>query len=142
ASYNWVGPNSFSATTQNSYIANSTTAATGWYVMTVGLNGCSYKDSTYATINQTPALPNISYNSPLCVGETLNLSTTASGNYYWKGTGNFTSNQQNPNRTNMQFGDTGSYSLAVVVSGCTSDTAYTNVTINPQPFVAIAASPG
>ncbi|MBW7912939.1 MAG: T9SS type A sorting domain-containing protein [Taibaiella sp.] len=142
ASYNWVGPNSFSANTQNSYIANSTTAATGWYRMTAGLNGCSYKDSIYATINQTPTLPNISYNSPLCVGETLNLSTNATGNYYWKGAGNFTSNQQNPARTNMQFGDTGSYSLVVTVSGCSSDTAYTNIAINPLPFVAIAASPG
>lgn len=140
--YNWAGPNSFSASTQNSFIANSTTAATGWYVMTVGLNGCNYKDSIYATINQTPSLPNISYNSPLCVGETLNLSTNSTGNYSWKGAGNFTSNQQNPARSNMQFGDTGSYSLVVTVSGCNSDTAKTNVTINPLPFVAIAASPG
>lgn len=142
ASYNWVGPNSFSVNTQNSFIANSSTAATGWYRMTVGLNGCSYKDSIFATINQTPALPNINYNSPLCVGETLNLSTNATGNYYWKGAGNFTSNQQNPARGNMQFGDTGSYSLVVTVNGCSSDTAYTNIAINPLPFVAIAASPG
>src|SRR5690606_25186003 len=115
AGYTWAGPNSFTANTQNSFIANSSIAATGWYRMTVGLNGCSYKDSIYATINHTPPMPNISYNSPLCVGETLNLGTNAIGGaaYYWKGAGNYTSSQQNPDRSNMQFGDTGSYSLVV-----------------------------
>src|SRR5690606_11500075 len=135
---------SFSAGTQNSYVASPALASTGWYRMTVGLSGCTYKDSIFATINNKPSLPNISYNNPLCVGETLSLSTGAvSGAVYsWQGPNNFASNQQNPTRASMQFGDTGLYRLAVFAGGCSSDTASVTVNINPAPFVAITASPG
>src|SRR5690606_31814185 len=43
ATYAWTGPNSFTANTQNSAVSSSTTSATGWYVLNVGLNGCTYK---------------------------------------------------------------------------------------------------
>jgi hypothetical protein len=116
---------------------------TGWYKMLVGLNGCTYTDSTYATIHPIPAVPNISYSNPLCVGETLNLGTaTVSGaSYSWSGPNNFSAAVQNPTRGNMQFGDTGSYKLAVTVNGCASDTAAAAVYINPLPFVVIFANP-
>ena len=41
---------------------------------TVDLNGCSFKDTIYAIVNPIPATPTISFNSPLCLGETLNLN--------------------------------------------------------------------
>ena len=87
ASYSWTGPGSYSATLQNTNRVNSTAGMTGWYKMLVGLNGCTYTDSTYATIHPIPAVPNISYSNPLCVGETLNLGTaTVSGaSYSWTG---------------------------------------------------------
>jgi len=143
STYNWSGPGSFSAATQNTNRANTTTGMTGWYKMLVGLNGCTYADSTYATIHAIPAVPNISYTNPLCVGEALNLGTaTVSGaSYSWAGPGNFSSASQNPARSNMQFGDTGSYKLAVTVNGCTSDTATATVHINPLPFVVIFSAP-
>ncbi|MBZ0098540.1 MAG: T9SS type A sorting domain-containing protein [Taibaiella sp.] len=50
--------------------------------------------------------------------------------------------QQNPIRSNMQFGDTGSYKLSVIVNGCNSDTAIVSVKINPIPFVVIFPTPG
>src|SRR5690606_16354142 len=117
---------------------------TGWYKMLVGLNGCSYTDSTYATIHAIPAVPNISYTNPLCVGETLNLGTVAvsGASYSWAGPGSFSSSSQNATRSNMQFGDTGSYQLAVTVNGCTSDTATATIHINPLPFVVIFSTPG
>jgi len=143
ATYQWVGPGSFSAGTQNAAVSNSTVAATGWYEMTVDLNGCYDKDSTYATVNAIPATPNISFNSPLCIGETLSLnaSTISGGTYSWTGPGNYTSAIQNPVRANMQFGDTGSYTVAVTVNGCTSPAGSTKVNLNPTPFVVILANP-
>ncbi|HEY9177158.1 MAG TPA: hypothetical protein VIN07_05685, partial [Flavipsychrobacter sp.] len=120
--YSWAGPNSFTANTRNTFVANSTTAATGWYVATLNLNGCLYKDSTYATVNPIPATPNVSYSNPMCVGETLqlNASTVIGATYSWTGVGGFNANTQNPTRSNMQFGDTGTYSVTATVNGCTS----------------------
>ncbi len=143
ASYNWTGPGSFSASTQNSSIANAAATATGWYKMLVGLNGCAYTDSIYATIHPIPAVPNISYSNPLCIGETLNLGTTtvSGAAYSWSGPGNFSSSSQSPTRSNMQFSDTGVYKLTTTVNGCTSDTGTASIKINPLPFVVIFANP-
>ncbi len=143
STYSWSGPGSFTATTQNTNRVNITAGMTGWYKMLTGLNGCNYADSTYATIHPIPAVPNISYTNPLCVGETLNLGTaTVSGaSYSWAGPGNFSSSAQNPARSNMQFGDTGTYKLTTTVNGCTSDTVAATVNINPLPFVVIFANP-
>lgn len=139
--YSWAGPNSFTANTRNTYKTNTTTAATGWYVATLSLNGCFYKDSTYATVRPIPAQPAISYNSPLCLGETLNLSTAniSGAVYSWTGANNFTSNTQNPTRGNMQFGDTGLYILTTTVNGCVSPQGEVRVALNPTPFVVIFA---
>ncbi len=142
-SYSWTGPNSFTANTQNSSIPNATNAATGWYKMTVALNSCSYIDSIYATINPIPATPVASYSSPLCIGETLNLSasTVSGATYTWNGPSNFNSNTQNPTRTNSSFSDTGTYTVTATVNGCTSPATSVRVGINPVPFVVIFATP-
>ncbi len=143
-SYSWAGPNSFSANTQNTFVAGSTTAASGWYVATVNLNGCLYKDSTQATVHPIPATPSVSYSNPMCVGETLqlNASTVSGATYTWIGVGNYSANTQNPTRVNMQFGDTGTYSVTATANGCTSPAGSIKVNINPVPFVVILPTPG
>ena len=143
-SYSWAGPNSFSANTQNTFVANSTTAASGWYVATVNLNGCLYKDSTQATVHPIPATPSVSYSNPMCVGETLQLNagTVTGATYSWTGVGNYSANTQNPTRSNMQFGDTGTYNVTATANGCTSPAGSIKVNINPVPFVVILPTPG
>lgn len=142
ATYSWTGPNSFTATTQNASINNPSVTATGWYKMLVDYNGCDYADSVYATVNAAPATPVLSYNSPLCQGETLNLTINniPGGIYSWTGPNSFNSNMQSPTRANMQYGDTGKYDITATVNGCTS-AADISVHINPNPFVVILASP-
>ena len=143
-SYSWTGPNSFTAATQNSSVANATTAATGWYRMTADLNGCTYKDSTQATVHPIPATPNASYNNPMCVGETLqlNASNVTGAAYTWTGVGGYSASTQNPTRAGMQFGDTGTYSVTATANGCTSPAAQVRVSINPVPFVVVFPTPG
>lgn len=142
-SYTWTGPNSFTANTQNASIPNTTTAATGWYKMTAALNSCSYIDSIYAAINPIPATPVASYSSPLCIGETINLtaSNVSGATYTWNGPGGFNTSTQNPSRSNSSFSDTGNYTVTTTVSGCTSPAASLKVNINPVPFVVIFPSP-
>lgn len=142
-SYNWTGPNSFSATSQNSYIPNATTAATGWYKITLGLNNCTFEDSVYATINPIPATPVAGYGNPLCIGETIYLTagTVSGATYTWTGPANFSANTQNPSRSNASFNDTGTYTVTATAGGCTSPTASVKVHINPVPFVVIFPTP-
>lgn len=141
--YNWTGPNNFTANTQNSSVTNSTTAATGWYKMNVDLNGCIYKDSITVTVNPIPATPVITYNSPLCAGETLTLNggNISGGTYSWTGANNYTSAQSIATRTNMQTADAGIYKANVTVNGCTSPEGTVTVSLNPAPFVVIFSNP-
>jgi hypothetical protein len=143
ATYNWTGPNSFTANTQNSSVSSSTTAATGWYKMNVDLNGCVYKDSVLAAVNPIPATPVITYNSPLCAGETLTLNggNISGGTYSWTGANNYTSAQSIATRTNMQTADAGIYKANVTVNGCTSPEGTVTVNLNPAPFVVIFSNP-
>lgn len=50
--YNWYGPNSFTATTQNPSIVNTTTINQGYYALTItDANGCKKSDSLYVLVN-------------------------------------------------------------------------------------------
>jgi len=64
-------------------------------------------------------VPVASSNSPVCVGNTLNLTTAAvtNGVYNWTGPNGFTSNDQNPSITNVTAANVGTYTLTVTVNG-------------------------
>src|SRR5206468_128542 len=93
ASYTWTGPNGFSSTQQNPAIANSLLNNTGVYNVSVSVNGCSSTtpSSISVTVNQTPNVPLISNNGPLCEGGVLNLtaSNIPGANYSWTGPNSF-----------------------------------------------------
>jgi hypothetical protein len=136
ATYSWTGPNGFTSTLQNPSIANATTAATGTYSVRVTVSGCqSAAGTTTATVNATPAAPTASNNGPICAGATLNLtaSTVAGATYSWTGPNGFTSTLQNPSIANATTAATGTYSVTVTVSGCTSFAGTTTSTVNATP---------
>jgi len=86
STYNWTGPNGFTSNLQHpTAIQNASILNQGWYVLSVGVNGCgSAEDSVYVTVNPKPAIPVLVNNGPICDGEDLILSTTASsGAYRW-----------------------------------------------------------
>lgn len=141
--YSWAGPGSFSANTQNTSVNNPSVSSSGWYRLVTDLNGCSHTDSTHATVYPVPAMPNITFNTPLCVGDTLKLSvnTIAGATYSWSGPGSFSANTQNTLRTNLQLHDTGFYKVTATVYGCVSPQAVADVHINPDPFVVIFSNP-
>jgi len=94
--------------------------------------------TTDCTILPPPATSN----SPLCVGETLqlNAATVIGANYQWSGPNGFISNQQNPSIPNMQFNNAGVYSLAITVNGQTSDPTNTEVFVYDPPTAAISGT--
>ena len=140
ATYSWTGPNSFSSTSQSPSITNATTAMSGTYTVTVTNGGCTATSSTTVTVNATPTATAGS-NSPLCTGQTLNLTanTVAGATYSWSGPGGYTSTAQNPTRTNVTTAMAGTYTVTVTANGCTSTSSVT-VVINTAPSTTASSN--
>jgi gliding motility-associated-like protein len=94
-----------------------------------------------ATVN--PALPaaSVSSNTPVCVGNTVNLNATSitGATYSWTGPNGFTSALQNPVIDNVTAGDEGTYAMVFTLNGCTSNPVQTVVTVNDAPVANAGA---
>lgn len=83
--------------------------------------------------------PQVSSNSPVCLGGTVNLVGTHGplvSSFIWKGPLSYTSGILSPTITNFNFNQTGTYSLTVYDAGGCYQTATLNVIIS-QPFVSV-----
>jgi gliding motility-associated-like protein len=103
------------------------------------LEGCIiYKDTIIGQPAQVPA-PTISFNSPLCSGDTLALSinSLSGATCYWTGPNGFVSTSFDtliPNATPIE---SGVYSVYLMYNGCYSDTIADTITVNPVYNLAI-----
>jgi large repetitive protein len=138
--YLWTGPAGYTSNAQNPSITNAGTNASGTYSVTAKLNGCnSVAGTVNVQVNATPALPTIGSNSPVCTGNTLNLtsnSSTAGVTYTWTGPGTFTSTDQNPTIQNVSLTASGTYKVTASTATCTSPPATTNVVIRETPVIS------
>ena len=145
ATYTWTGPGSFTKYGQNVERYYLHTSYTGDYIVKTNLNGCERSDTTSVTIINAAQKPDVNSNSPLCSGETINLSASniASGSSYsWSGPNGFTSTQITPSITNAATTHSGNYIFNVLLNGCiSSDTASVVVGQTPQAITASANSP-
>jgi hypothetical protein len=109
----------------------------GIYSLTVTLfDACaSAAGTTTVTVNATPSALTLGNDGPVCSGSTLNLtaSTVSGGTYAWTGPNGFTSSAQNPSIAHATTAASGTYHCTVTVSGCTSASSGTAVTVNPAP---------
>lgn len=136
ATYVWSGPNGFNAGTATPSITNVSTNANGTYSAYMVVGGCTTTTvTTDVIINPLPAAPVLNSNTPICEGVDLNLTanTTAGATYVWSGPNGFSSNLEDPTIANATTGASGNYSAYIVVNGCTSATANTNVVVNAIP---------
>ncbi|MHC1708036.1 MAG: T9SS type A sorting domain-containing protein [Bacteroidales bacterium] len=143
ASYQWSGPEGFSSSLQYPSVPNAQTAHSGSYRLIVtDLNNC--KDTAYTTVTVFPQpMAVASNNGPICSGSTLNLSGGPNSMifYQWSGPEGFSSSLQYPSVPNAQTAHSGSYQLIVTDLNNCKDTAYTAVTVFPQPL-AVASNNG
>ncbi|MDW8157638.1 MAG: SBBP repeat-containing protein [Bacteroidia bacterium] len=143
ATYVWAGPNAFAATGQNPILPNVTTVNSGEYTVTVIVPGCLPNTARVNAIVNTITGLVASSNTPICQGNTLELYATniPGASYSWRGPSGFTSNAQNPVLLNVTPPFSGTYTLQVIVPGCTSTTT-TEVIINSLPLNIRAVNNG
>ncbi|MBC7862632.1 MAG: hypothetical protein IAF38_06625, partial [Bacteroidia bacterium] len=143
ATYSWTGPSAFASALQNPTRPGATVAMAGTYSVTVTAGGCtSAVGTTAVVVNATPATPAPSSNTPVCTGNTINLSTAAvaGATYSWTGPAAFVSAVQNPTRAGATLAMAGTYSVTVTVSGCTSAVGTTAVVVNTTPATPAPSS--
>ena len=142
-SFEFIGPSGSQIGSAFQYtISNAVVSDGGTYLLTAYLNGCQSNTDTAAVfVNAQPLQPEISSDSPVCIGDTLTLLTNIQGaaTYTWTGP-DFT--EFSTNEPMLQFADAdnslaGNWRVRVAsAQGCTSvNSAFTNVTVNPLPSV-------
>ncbi len=141
-SYMWSGPNGFNSTQQNPVISNVKLYQAGTYTVTVtGTNGCTTSISSNLKVNETPVGSAWYDEATSCAGSTLQLHATGGGTYQWTGPAGFSSNLQNPTRTNLNFTFSGIYTVVItgLYGGCTSSYSV-NVQVHPLPLVTASTT--
>ncbi|MFZ1495497.1 MAG: hypothetical protein WAS72_00485, partial [Saprospiraceae bacterium] len=76
-------------------------------------------------------------NSPVCVGQTINLMASGGTSYSWSGPASFTSSLQNPTRANATVAMSGNYTVTATSGTCS---AVTTVAVVVSPGISAAAS--
>lgn len=146
ASYTWLGPNGFTASTRTPTKSGVTKLDSGTYQVIISAPGCTNMGpfTTLIVVNDIPVSPSITSNGPLCVGQNLNLSASgpATGAYNWTGPNNFSSTQQNPVRTAVLNSFGGNYTVILTINGCSSLPSSTNVVVNNIPTAPSAGNNG
>lgn len=137
--YTWTGPNGFSSTNQNPSLTNVNSLAAGVYTLMVGAGSCSASTTTSLTVNPLPS-PTIVSNSPVCEGQTINLTGSGGTSYLWVGPGSFNSNAQNPSIASASMIHNGTFTLTVTdANNCSNSTTHAYV-VNSLPVVSTTGS--
>ncbi len=124
--YAWTGPNGFAATTSNAGVNGVREIDhQGFYslVATDAATGCSSAPlSTLVMITALPDAGMASSNSPVCIGDDLQLSVESvfGATYAWEGPDGFTATTRAPSITGVTSDADGSYTVTVTVGNCSS----------------------
>lgn len=136
--WNKIYPNStlISNSNANPSIGNVALADSGKYQVAYALNGCSKMDTVGVIIKPKPIISGTSTNAPICSGQNIVVSTTATAGstYAWVGPNSFSNGNSAWSISNATVAASGTYSITVTLNGCTASSTVLNV-INPTPTV-------
>jgi len=125
----------------SSRLAPAGTAAHGAGGFTLSLPA---RSATLAIVDLVPpAAPTAGSNSPICVGQGLNLTATtvAGATYSWTGPNGFTSTSQNPVVPAVTAAMAGIYSVQAIVGSFPSAPATVNVVVNADGAAPVVMAP-
>ncbi len=136
--WNKIYPNStlISNSNANPSIGNVALADSGKYQVAYALNGCSKMDTVGVIIKPKPIISGTSTNAPICSGQIIVVSTTATAGstYAWVGPNSFSNGNSAWSISNATVAASGTYNLTVTLNGCTASSTVLNV-VNPTPTV-------
>jgi PKD repeat protein len=134
ATYNWSGPNGFSASTQNPFISNVSSANAGTYTLTVTVNGCSNTATTNVIINSIPTV-NAGPDQSVCFGNSVSFSGGGSGavSYSWSFGDGSNSAVISPSHT---------YATSGIFTASLTGTGSNGCTATDMVQITVATSPG
>ena len=140
----WKGASSISGATSATYSkTNAQTGDSGSYACVVTSDGGTITSSTaVVSVLNPPAITVQPSNQTLNLGQTISLSTTATGagtlSYQWyKGATPVGTNANTFTKTNAQTGDAGSYTCVVTNVVGTITTNAATVTVNAPPIITV-----
>ena len=137
-SYSWTGPNGFTSNVQSPTITNVTQADAGIYSVIATVNGCpSLVGTVTVVVNKQPSQPDVGSNSPVCLGNDIDLTTSsvAGATYSWAGPNTYNNNSQNPIITPSTLANAGTYTITLTVPGCLPVSNTTNVSVVLPPTI-------
>lgn len=133
----WTSNNTSVATVTAGGVVTLVSDGSTDFTFTESTNSCSTTTASL-TVNPVPTAT-ASNNSPICEGETLNLTGGAAGlNYSWTGPNSFTSTSQNPTVSLSATTVMGGVYGLTVSDGTCSATASTTTTVNGLPTIDIS----
>ncbi|MBK7132278.1 MAG: hypothetical protein IPH69_05450 [Bacteroidales bacterium] len=135
--YSWTLPSGAtisSGSNTNSITVDFSTSAVSGDITVRGTNSCGpgTASSLYVSVNSLPTATSGS-NSPVCAGQTINLSSSGGSSYSWSGPNNYASSSQYPSIPNASTANTGTYTVIVTNSSGCSAISNTYVTVNSLP---------
>ncbi len=116
---------------------NSTPGVKRISVVTVDGASCLVNNSKSVIVNGTPTAS--ATGATVCVGQTINLTSSGGTTYAWTGP-SFTSSAQNPVISNAQTGNAGTYTVTVTDANGCSNTANATVVVNTTPTITLTAT--
>lgn len=140
SSYTWQGPNGFSVINDSLIFPSAQPSQSGTYTVSSSQLGCVSAPSTLSlTVLEVPHLPQISSNSPACVGDQIHLSFSPASVYpvQWLGPNGFQSSQ-NPLTLPATLANAGSYSISVKNLFCQGPTATQLVEVLEYPVLKVS----
>jgi gliding motility-associated-like protein len=137
-SYVWDGPLGFVSSDATPVLTNITLAQAGTYNLTItDANNCSNAASVAVTVLPTPQQPSLLYTQPLCFGDLLELTDSATYSsgplaFYWENPSGLVDTTAIPQLL-VADAATGTYMLTVSMNGCLSETGDT-ASVDYEPF--------
>ncbi len=105
----------------------------GTYTLVVtDANSCVNFTTTNVIVNAQPIVS--ASGSTVCENATANLSASGGVTYSWSVPGGVTSGSQNPQIINVPFAAAGQYTVLVTDINTCTNTAVTNIIVNPAPI--------
>lgn len=145
--YIWHTPSGdYTTSTPSLTLTNLTVTDSGPYTVNYGVGDCLSGTSSSNTlvVNAAPSVQ-VTSNSPVCEGQTLELSVncTTGAIYEWTGPSGFSSSVCNPVVSNVNPAlNAGTYTVRKKVGGCWSEIVSVNVVVNAKPAVPAAINAG